>query len=191
MGVIALLTDFGLKDSYVGVMKGVIATVNPRVTVIDLDHDVASHRIEEAAFLLATSYSYFPQNTVFCVVVDPGVGSSRKAIAIQTKNYYFVGPDNGVLWQAAERDGITKIVTLENKKYFRKPVSSTFHGRDIFAPIAAALTKGYRPAGFGREIKDFINPDFINPQVERGTIFGEILHIDSFGNLITNIPLNI
>ncbi|UCC94654.1 MAG: SAM-dependent chlorinase/fluorinase [Candidatus Omnitrophota bacterium] len=187
MKVVALLTDFGLQDNYVGVMKGVILKINPAVQIIDISHSVASHNITEAAFLLASSFSYFPQETVFLVVVDPGVGSIRQPVAIQTKNYYFVGPDNGSLSLAARKDGIKKVTVLKNKKYFLKNISSTFHGRDIFAPCAAHISKGISLSSLGTSTQKIKNLHLPSPVVKEGKLIGTILYKDKFGNLLTNI----
>jgi len=186
MGVIVLLTDFGLSDNFVGVMKGVIYGINPEVRIIDLCHQIESHNIHEAAFLLKSSYSYFPEGTVFLIVVDPGVGSKRKSIIMETENYFFIAPDNGVLSFLLERD-IKRIMQITNEKYFLKPVSRTFHGRDIFAPVAAHLSKGEKVENFGSPIKDIEKIKLPEPQVEKNRLSGEVIHVDRFGNLITNI----
>ena len=187
MKTIALLTDFGLTDNFVGVMKGVILKINSRVRLVDITHQVAAHDIAEAAFLLKGSYKYFPRGTIFLVVVDPGVGSKRRPIIIRSKNYLFVGPDNGVLEPAACADGIREIVAIENKRYFLKPVSGTFHGRDIFAPVAAYLSKGQKPNVFGRLLDSLKQSGIPLPEVSKGTLKGEVVYIDRFGNLVTNI----
>lgn len=184
---VALLTDFGLNDNYVGVVKGVILTINPRVKLIDITHRIKSHKINEAAFVLRTSFSYFPKGMVFLVVVDPGVGSSRAAIAIKTKNYYFLGPDNGVLWPAAEADGIKKMIELNDKRFFLKNISSTFQGRDIFAPVAAHLCGGVSFSQLGKAIERIKKLDFVLPKEKRRFLEGEVIYIDKFGNLVTNI----
>jgi len=186
MGVIALLTDFGLSDNFVGVMKGVIYGINPEVRIIDLCHQIESYNVREAAFLLKSSYPYFPEGTVFLVVVDPGVGSERKSIIMETENYFFVAPDNGVLSFLLERD-IKRIIQISNEKYFLKPVSRTFHGRDIFAPVAAHLSKGEKVENFGSPIKDIEKIELPEPRVEKNGLSGEVIYVDRFGNLITNI----
>jgi len=187
MKVIALITDFGLKDNFVGVMKGVMLAINPKVQLVDITHQIISHQVQQAAFLLLKSYSYFPKGTVFGVVVDPGVGSKRKALALKTKNYYFVGPDNGVLYPAACDDGIKKIVCLDKKKYFLNVVTKTFQGRDIFAPVAAYLSKNIKISSLGKPLKRIKTLVFPNPRIKKNTLHGEILYVDRFGNLVTNI----
>lgn len=186
MKIIALLTDFGLSDNFVGVMKGVIYRINPEAKIVDLCHQIESHNIHEAAFLLKKSYPYFSEGTVFVVVVDPGVGGERKPIIVKTEKYLFVAPDNGVLSFLVERD-IKKIIHITNEEYFLKPVSRTFHGRDIFAPVAAYLSEGERIENFGSAIKDMERIELPAPGVEKNRLLGEIISVDRFGNLITNI----
>lgn len=199
MKTIALLTDFGLTDNFVGVMKGVILKINPCpvrkslisngawVRMVDITHEVLRHDITQAAFLLKSSYEYFPKGTIFLVVVDPGVGSRRRAIIIRSKDYFFVGPDNGVLSLAAKADGIKEIVTIENKSYFLKPISDTFQGRDIFAPTAAYLAQGKRLKSFGRALKTIKQLNIASPKISKNILKGEVIYIDRFGNLVTNI----
>ena len=185
--MITLTSDFGLKDPYVAEMKGVILTINPKATLIDITHDVEKFNIRMAAFMLASAAPYFPQGTVHLAVVDPGVGSQRRAILIQTEKGFFVGPDNGILVLAAQNQGIEHIYHLTNPKFMLHKISSTFHGRDIFAPAAAHLDKGVLPTEFGTEIKDPTNPEFTRVKRANGSLIGEVLHIDGFGNIITNI----
>src|SRR5689334_5794431 len=142
MRIITLTTDFGTEDWFVGTMKGVIATINARATVVDISHAISSGDVRAGAFALAASCKYFPRGTVHVAIVDPGVGSKRQAIAIQTERYVFVGPDNGVLSFAVRGEKIKSIRTLQNEGHFLKPVSQTFHGRDVFAPVAAHLARG-------------------------------------------------
>jgi len=187
MKTVALLTDFGTSDSFAGVMKAVMLGINPRLNCLDITHEVKPQDIFSAAILLAGSYAYFPKGTVFLVVVDPGVGTSRLPIAIKTRNYFFVGPDNGVLSLAAYEDGVKKIVRLENRKYFLKKISQTFHGRDIFAPVAARLSKGIPFDSLGAKISAIKRLRL--PALARGrrALKGEVIYIDRFGNLVTNI----
>lgn len=187
MAVIALLTDFGLSDNFPGVMKAVILNINPRVNLVDISHNIPAQDIPTAAFLLKGSYKYFPPKTIFVTVVDPGVGSQRKPVIIKSRNYFFVGPDNGVLSLAAEDDGFKRAVMLENKKYFLKPLSHTFHGRDIFAPAAGYLSKGKALNSFGGPIKSIERLNITQPLKTKNTLRGKIIYIDRFGNLITNI----
>lgn len=187
MKTIALLTDFGLSDNFVGVIKGVILRINPRVRLVDISHAVTAHDIPQAAFLLKSSYRYFPEGTVFLVVVDPGVGAKRRPLIIRSRNYLFVGPDNGCLSPAAAKDGIKRIIAIENKRYFLQPLSHTFHGRDIFAPVAAQLARGKNLRLFGRPLKSIRQLELPQPEIRKNTLRGEIIYIDRFGNLVTNI----
>jgi S-adenosyl-L-methionine hydrolase (adenosine-forming) len=183
--VIALLTDFGTRDHFAAAMKGVILTINPTVTIIDITHEIEPQDIRSAAFTLFACYKEFPAGTVFTVVVDPGVGSKRRAIAASSGGYYFVAPDNGVLSFVLAGDA--KIVELNQPDYFAEHVSHTFHGRDIFAPVAAHLSKGVWLAEFGPYVDDPVLFELPKPETTGGNAIGEIIHIDRFGNLITNL----
>jgi len=185
--IITLLTDFGTKDQYVASMKGAILKINPRCRLIDVTHQVTPHDIQEGAFVLANAYSYFPRKTIHIAVVDPGVGGIRKPILVVTPHYFFVGPDNGLFTLVAQREKIKQVVVLTRKKYFLSEISSTFHGRDIFAPVAAHLSLGVKPSAFGYEIKSLEKLGSRRPFVKEGKLFGEVLHIDAFGNVISNI----
>jgi S-adenosylmethionine hydrolase len=188
-GVVALLTDFGLKDPYVGVMKGVILSVNPGAKLIDLSHDVPQQAVLDAYFLLSNSHRYFPAGTLFVSVVDPGVGSDRAIIGVETDRALYLAPDNGLLG-FLEKDGkIRRIVRVEERKYFLEPVSNTFHGRDIFAPVAGHLSKGLDLGRLGPSARRLRTISAPAPKVTReGVLVGEIVSIDRFGNLVTNIP---
>ena len=188
MRIITLTTDFGTEDWFVGTMKGVIASINPRATVVDITHAIPGGDVRAGAFALAASYKYFPQGSVHVAIVDPGVGSKRRAIAIQTERYSFVGPDNGVLSFASRGERIKAVRALENETYFLKPISQTFHGRDVFAPVAAHLARGVSTAKFGPATRNFVRLDWPEANVHRGSIEGEVIYIDKFGNSITNIP---
>ena len=185
--MITLTSDFGLKDPYVAEMKGVILTINPKATLIDITHEVEKFDVRMAAFILASAAPYFPQGTVHLAVVDPGVGTQRRAIIIQTKKSFFVGPDNGILILAAQNQGIEHVYQITNPTFMLPKISSTFHGRDIFAPAAAHLDKGVPPKEFGPEIKDLTKPEFASVKQTNGSLIGEVIHIDGFGNIITNI----
>jgi S-adenosyl-L-methionine hydrolase (adenosine-forming) len=186
--MITLTSDFGLKDPYVAEMKGVILTLNPNATIIDITHDVEKFDIRMAAFILASAAPYFPRNTVHLAVVDPEVGTERRAILVQTKQAFFVGPDNGILMSAAKNQGIEHTYELSNPVFMLPKGSTTFHGRDIFAPAAAYLDMGAKPAAFGPEINEAVMPEFTRVKREKtGSLVGVILHIDRFGNIITNI----
>jgi S-adenosylmethionine hydrolase len=192
--MITLLTDFGLSDYFVPAVKGVILTINPEVRIIDITHDVAAHDIQAAAFTLGACYHNFPSGTVHVVVVDPGVGSSRRAIIAEAGGYVFVGPDNGVFSFVYARESNPRVFHVTNDRYFRHPVSATFHGRDVFAPVAAHIAGGTRPEEIGAEIEDYVRFEIprprANPRANHGPgpdmIEGRIIHIDRFGNLVTN-----
>lgn len=188
MRIITLTTDFGTEDWFVGTMKGVIASINPRATVVDIAHAIHNGNVRAGAFALAASYKYFPKGTVHVAIVDPGVGGKRRAIAIQTQRYFFVGPDNGVLSFALRGERIKTVRALKNETYFLKPVSQTFHGRDVFAPVAAHLARGVSTAKFGPAMRDFVRLDWPEPKVLSKSVEGEVVYIDKFGNAITNIP---
>ena len=185
--MITLTSDFGLKDPYVAEMKGAILSVNPNATLIDVTHEIEKFNLRGAAFTLAQAAPYFPKGTVHLAIVDPGVGTERRAILVQTKQGYFVGPDNGILMLAAQNQGTQHIYELANKKFWRKKVSETFHGRDIFAPVAAHLDMGVKPEEFGKEITDPFAPEFVEAKKTGDCLIGEVLHVDGFGNIITNI----
>ena len=187
MNIITLTTDFGTRDWFVGAMKGVILGIQPKATIVDLVHDVPSGEIRSGAFSLMASHALFPRNTVHVAVIDPGVGSPRQAIAVETANFFFVGPDNGVLSFALARKKIKSMRRLENEGFFLKSVSRTFHGRDIFAPVAAHLSKGVAIEKLGPAMDDYVKLDWPQVQVRQDRIEGEIVYVDRFGNLITNI----
>lgn len=185
--IITLTTDFGLRDSYVAEMKAVILSICPDAYIVDISHEVKKFDIKMGAFLLLRAANFFPTGTIHLAVVDPGVGTERRPIIIETKKYFYVGPDNGLLIPSAERDGIRHIYVIRNPKYMLREVSRTFHGRDIFSPAAAHLAAGVPPWEFGPEIFDPVIPSFAKPVISNGSIEGEIIYVDDFGNLITNI----
>jgi len=185
--MITLTTDFGLKDPYTAEMKGTIYTINPNAKIIDITHDVDKFNIRMGAFMLASAAPYFPAGTVHMAIVDPGVGTERRALVVQTKKTSFVGPDNGILMLAAQQQGIEHIYELFNPQFRLPNVSNAFHGRDIFAPATAYLEMGVKPAMFGPEIAEVILPRFSEVKQQDDCLIGEILHIDDFGNVITNI----
>jgi S-adenosylmethionine hydrolase len=186
--LITLTTDFGLADYFVPAMKGVIYTINPAAEVVDLTHQVPPHDIYSAAFTLMCCYKDFPKMTLHVVVVDPGVGSSRRAILVMTDDYNFIGPDNGVFSYIYQREHVNRIVHFTTEHYFRTPVSSTFHGRDIFAPFAAYTSKLVDWRKMGEEINDPVRFNTPAPVVlSEKQIRGHVIHIDRFGNIITNI----
>lgn len=183
---ITLTTDFGTRDWFVGTMKGVILGIVPHAAIVDITHDIAAGDMRAGSFALAMSCRFFPKGTVHVAVVDPGVGSSRPAIAVQTADYLFVGPDNGVLSFALANERVRSVHRLENKNYFLRPVSRTFHGRDIFAPVAAHLSRGIPIQTLGPVQNDFVRLPWPKPQKTAAGLEGEVIFIDRFGNAITN-----
>jgi len=193
--VIALMTDFGIGDGDVGVMKAVIAGITPDAQIIDITHNVAPQNVSSGAWILAASYHYFPKNTVFICVIDPGVGSTRGALALHAGDWYFVGPDNGLFSYILSEQSINAAVLLTNSSYHLSTVSSTFHGRDIFAPVGAYLARGSTDIFY--ELGPPVDPGLLR-RLEVGgavrdgtTINAHIVHVDNFGNLITSIPLTL
>jgi hypothetical protein len=184
---VALLTDFGTRDHYAGTLKGVVLGVCPDATLVDIGHDIPAHDVIAGALELAACYRYFPPGTVFLVVVDPGVGSARRGIAADTGDYRFVAPDNGVLSAVFRESPPRKVVELTERKYARPTVSRTFEGRDRFAPAAGFLARGIAIASLGRAIRDFQTIDLPRPAVSATELSGEVVRVDRFGNLITNI----
>jgi S-adenosylmethionine hydrolase len=188
--IVTLTTDFGLADHFVGAMKGVILSICPEAHIADISHGVAPFAITEGAFLIAQVYRYFPKKTVHVVVVDPGVGTIRRPILLEAAGQYFIAPDNGVLAMVYAREK-HKIRAITNDKFFLKPVSLTFHGRDIFAPVAAHMAAGAAPPRIGKRIEDYVRPSFEKPQPSgKRSWSGRVLHIDRFGNIITNFHVD-
>lgn len=190
MSIITLLTDFGLKDTYVGLMKGVILSVNPDAVITDITHHVDPHDLSQAALIIKSSYRYFPAESVHVIVVDPGVGSRRAIVALKMMGQTFLAPDNGILTLIVDQGDIDAIVRVENSDYFLKTVSQTFHGRDIFAPVAAHISLGVDLEQLGTPIakKDLVFIKIPKPYVgKRDELVGAIVSIDRFGNCITNI----
>lgn len=191
--VIAIMTDFGAGDGDVGVMKGVIAGIAPEAHLIDLTHEIAPQHVQSAAWILSSAYQYFPTMSVFLCVVDPGVGSARQAIALHAGNWFFVGPDNGLFSYVMAEQPVHMAVQLTNPAFQMPRVSSTFHGRDIFAPAAAHLA--HLGAQALPQFGSALAPDSLvrlsagQASREGSSIHGQIIHVDNFGNLITNIPL--
>ena len=187
MSVITLLTDFGQRDAYVGAMKGVILGICPEARVVDLSHVIAPQRIGEGAFVLRTAYPYFPKGTVHVAVVDPGVGGERRALIVETPEYRFVGPDNGIFAHVYARETDLRVISVIEPRFMLPRISNTFHGRDVFAPVAAHLALGRPVTDFGPEIDDFHAGSITEPTVHGGGITGHVLHIDHYGNIITDI----
>lgn len=186
-GIITLSTDFGLADPYVGVMKGVILSIYPQARLVDLTHALSHQRLLEAAFILHSAYAYFPPGTVHLTVVDPGVGGNRRLIVVQDPQGFWVGPDNGVLTLVIKNRPSAKVYRLTQRTYFLPEISSTFHGRDIMAPAAAHLCRGTPAAALGEPIDDPHLLEFPEPRSFPDRIIGQVLWVDHFGNLITNI----
>jgi S-adenosylmethionine hydrolase len=188
--VITLTTDFGTSDHFVGAMKGVILAICPNARIVDITHEIPPFEISQGAFIVAEASRWFPKKTIHVVVVDPGVGTSRRPILIEANGQYFIAPDNGIL-AMMYADIPHKAREINAAKYFRQPVSRTFHGRDIFAPVAAHLAAGVRPASLGKLIDDHLKLAFNKPQrTARRVWCGTILHVDRFGNLISNFHVS-
>jgi S-adenosylmethionine hydrolase len=186
--LIALLTDFSWHNWYLGVMKGVIKGINPEVRIIDLCHDVSSQDVREGGFILSNSFDYFPPGTIFLCVIDPGVGTKRKNLVVETKDHFFVAPDNGILSSVFERAKVEKAYYVEPGKYTLPVKGATFFGRDVFAPIAAHLSLGVPPEKIGEELASVLTVPAIRPFLnDAGEISGRAVYVDTFGNIITNI----
>ena len=187
--VITLLTDFGTADYFVGAVKGAILSVNPQAVIVDLTHEIPPQDVADGAFTLSAAYKTFPAETIHVGVVDPGVGSTRRAIIVRANKQFFVGPDNGLFTYIYDREPAYKVFHVTARKYFRPDPSSTFHGRDIFAPVAAALSNGVKPREFGPRINEAVRLRVsLEPEVlKNGDVRARIIHIDRFGNCVTNI----
>jgi S-adenosyl-L-methionine hydrolase (adenosine-forming) len=184
--ILTLTTDFGLSDHYVGAMKGVILGICPKAQIVDITHEIGPYQITEGAFAIAQAFRCFPKGTVHVVVVDPGVGTARRPILMEAAGQRFIGPDNGVFSMIYGREK-SKIRLISNQIYYRKPVSTTFHGRDIFAPVAAHVAAGVSPSKLGKLIDDYLRPAFQNPvQTGKRHWVGSALKVDRFGNIVTN-----
>ncbi|MCI0513282.1 SAM-dependent chlorinase/fluorinase [candidate division KSB1 bacterium] len=186
--IITLLTDFGATEAFVGIMKGVILSINPAVQLVDLTHQIPPHQIGIGALQLNRAYRYFPAGTIHVAVVDPGVGSKRSIILVAANAQFFLAPDNGLLQYIFENHGVTTVTKVTNGKYFLPEISQTFHGRDIFAPVAGHLSRGVNPTEFGGRTRTFLRGSTPPLRIEANAIYGQIILIDHFGNLISNIP---
>jgi len=184
--IITLTTDYGTNDHLVGTLKGVILKINPEATIVDITHNVAPFDLLDAALAIGSAYSYFPPRTIHVVIVDPGVGTERRPLLVTAENQYFVAPDNGVLSVIYEREENVVARNVTAAHYFLQPVSKTFHGRDIFAPIAAWLSKGWQTASMGEEITDHKKFALPKPKATDGVVKGIVMRVDTFGNLVTN-----
>lgn len=185
--MITLITDFGDRGGYVGIMKGAILTVNPRCPIIDITHHIAPRDREEAAFVLRSAYPFFPGGTIHLVVVDPGVGSERRAIMVETDRHRFVGPDNGVFSFVFLKEQVTGVWEIAAGGHLPPRISPTFHGRDIFAPVAAQLSLGVPAALLGRRLDTWVRLDGLEPDVGEGVIRARVISVDHFGNLVSNL----
>ena len=186
--IVTFTTDFGLSDPFVGILHGVVLNIQSDITIVDICHAVASYDVLDGAWTIAQAYRFFPSRSVHVVVVDPGVGSARRPLIVETDSYIFIAPDNGVLSLIEAREPKFSVRHITAERYFLQPVSQTFHGRDIFAPVAGWLSKGVAPAEFGPEISDYVRLPL--PRVERvgqNSLRGVVLKVDKFGNLITNL----
>jgi S-adenosylmethionine hydrolase len=190
MSIITLLTDFGTEDEYVGLMKGVILSIHPRAAIVDITHQIVSQDVVQAAYTIHASYRYFPPGSVHLIVVDPGVGTGRAVLALEMQKHFFIAPDNGILTRLLDDGDTTELVRITNTDYFLNPVSRTFHGRDIFAPVCAHVAKGVALSRLGTQMRphEIVRLDNLQARLlQNGEIVGEIIAIDHFGNLISNI----
>ena len=185
--VITLTTDFGNKDYFVGSVKGVILQINPDIKIVDITHEIPPYSIKNGAFVIYASFRYFPKGSVHLVVVDPGVGSARKPILVVSRSGFFLGPDNGLFSYIYEEDGPCQVYEITEKKFFLPSIGQTFHGRDIFAPVAAWLSTEMESSSFGQLISEPVKFPIPKPMVEKQKVTGEVIYIDCYGNLITNI----
>ncbi|MGB9729330.1 MAG: SAM hydrolase/SAM-dependent halogenase family protein [Thermoprotei archaeon] len=188
--IIALLTDFGVDSPYVSEMKAVIYSINPEAKIIDITHSVPAHNITVGAFLLCSVSKFLPENSILVGVVDPGVGTSRSELIFRTKRGFYVGPDNGLLYPAANKDGILSVHRITNKLYMRPQISRTFHGRDIFAPVAAYLSLGVNPIEIGPETTRYIKNELPKPRIHDDHVETHVLYVDMFGNVTLDIDMN-
>ena len=185
--IITLTTDYGTSDHLAGVLKGVILNILPNATVVDISHQVVPMDVLDGALMIGNAYRHFPPRTVHLVVVDPGVGTQRRPIVVSGEQHYFVAPDNGVLSVVYEREPAVKVRHITAEHYFLNPVSATFHGRDVFAPVAAWLAKTYQSEVFGEEISDYVRFALPRAKANGTALKGVVLRVDAFGNLITNL----
>lgn len=186
-GIITLLTDFGLRDSYVAMMKGVILSINPDAHLVDISHQVRAGSILQAAGMIRETFRYFPKGTVHVVVVDPGVGGTRRIMGLEARNHFFVGPDNGIFGPLLKGFMQAKAIHLTESRFFLSKVSWTFHGREIFSPVAAHLSLGVALEEMGPPLGDPMTLEFPEPYEKDGILYGQIIRVDNFGNLITNV----
>jgi len=185
--IITLLTDFGGNNIYVGEVKGIILGKNPDATIVDLSNDVFPQNVKQGAFLLKSAYKFFPKHSIFMCVVDPRVGSDRRAIAVKTFNYFFIGPDNGLMYPAISEDIIDVVVVIENSRYMLNNLSKTFHGRDVFAPVAGYVSKGLPITKLGPKTNSIESLLLREPYFAEDLVVAEVVFVDAFGNIVTNV----
>lgn len=185
--IVTLLSDFGLRDPYVASMKGVILSICRKAQIVDITHDIAKFNILQGAYVFAATIPYFPLGATHVAVVDPGVGTNRKALLVRTKRSHLLGPDNGVLMLAGLREGIERVFEISNRGYMLDEVSQTFHGRDVFCAAAAHLANGTPVEDFGPETNDYIQPEFSRSSITKDELSGHAIYVDGFGNIVTNI----
>ena len=190
MRVVTLLSDFGLGDGYVAQMKGTILDLCPDAVITDISHDIERHNIPMGSFILETTTPYFPRGTIHVAVVDPGVGSARKAIVIECSTGLFIGPDNGLMARASEKLGLKSVYQIRNEEFQRRPPSATFHGRDIFAYVAGLIASGRRPEEVGPKLSKLEKLDLSQPKLSGKNLSCQVLHVDVFGNIITDVDEN-
>ncbi len=184
--IITLTTDYGTTDHLVGALKGVILKINPDATIVDITHNVVPYDVLDGALAISSAYKYFPSKTIHVVIVDPGVGSERRPILVSGENQFFVAPDNGVLSMVYEKEASLTVRHILAEHYFLQPLSKTFHGRDVFAPVAGWLSKTWQTQAFGEEIQDYMRFSIPKPKSAEGQLKGIVLRVDTFGNLVTN-----
>ena len=192
MSIITLLTDFGTEDEYVGLMKGVILSIHPRAAIVDITHRINSQDVVQAAYTIYASYRYFPPGSIHLIVVDPGVGTGRALLALEMRKHFFIAPNNGILTRLLDDGDITELVRITNADYFLNPVSRTFHGRDIFAPVGAHIAEGIALSRLGPQMSphEAVRLDNLQARMlQGGEIVGEIIAVDHFGNLISNVEM--
>ncbi len=188
--IVTLTTDFGLRDFYVGALKGVMLSINPELQIIDVAHTITGHDVLEAAFIVKGFYRSFPKGTVHLAIVDPGVGGARRPILVESKDYYFIGPDNGIFSYVYQLESSHRVIHLTSSQHFAQDVSDTFHGRDIFGPVAAHLLDGLDSRWLGQEITDYVRLPLPEVKAAGNKLFGQVVYVDRFGNLVTNIELS-
>jgi len=187
MKIIGLLSDFGLRDSYVAEMKAVVLSICPEARLVDISHEIKKFDVRMGAFVLASAAKSFPEGSIYLAVVDPGVGSERRPLIVQSNKSLYVGPDNGLLMLSAIRERLQCVYCIKDQKYLRDAVSATFHGRDVFARVVGDLANGVSPPNIGSEVKDYVKPEYCRPTVNSDSIDCEVLHVDDFGNIVTNV----